>query len=111
VLWEKKTVKVKQALRKVTIFQMQGNHAGKRQNAKFRTFYWKSRSETNSIWPNKSVINNRTSSRSYARRLICIIFKIKENMTAVLRCWNGWMSVPFCVTRRKRSETRHICKF
>jgi hypothetical protein len=36
--------------RKVTILQMWGNHMGKRrQNAKFRIFYWKSRGETNSI--------------------------------------------------------------
>jgi hypothetical protein len=27
---------------------------------KFWTFYWKSRGETNSVWPNKSVMNNRT---------------------------------------------------
>jgi hypothetical protein len=44
------TVKVKQALRKVTILQIWGKHRGKRrQNAKFRTFYWKSRGETNSV--------------------------------------------------------------
>jgi hypothetical protein len=88
---EKNTVKVKEAPRKVTILQIRGNHVGKRrQKTKFRTFYWKSRGETNSICPNKSVINNRnfsdtTSLRYYARRLICIIFKIKENMLAVLR--------------------------
>jgi hypothetical protein len=47
---EKNTVKVKEAPRKVTILQIRGNHVGKRrQNAKFRTFYWKYRGETNSI--------------------------------------------------------------
>jgi hypothetical protein len=58
---KKNTVKVKQAPRKVPILQMRGNHMGKRrQNAKFRIFYWKSRGETNSIRLNKSVIYNRT---------------------------------------------------
>jgi hypothetical protein len=46
----KNTVKVKEAPRKVTILQIQGNQVGKRrQYAEFRTFYWKSRGETNSI--------------------------------------------------------------
>jgi hypothetical protein len=47
---QKNTVKVKEAPRKVTILQVQGNQEGKRrQNAEFRTVYWKSRGETNSI--------------------------------------------------------------
>jgi hypothetical protein len=45
---EKNTVKLKEALRKVTILEIQGNHVGKsRYNTEFRTFYWKSRGETN----------------------------------------------------------------
>jgi hypothetical protein len=32
----------------------------RRQNAKFRTLYWKFRDETNSMLPNESVRNNRT---------------------------------------------------
>jgi hypothetical protein len=48
------TVKLKQAQGKWQYFKCGGNHMGKRrQNAKFRTFYWKSSGETNSIWPNK----------------------------------------------------------
>jgi hypothetical protein len=61
-----------------------------KQNAKFRTFYWKSRGETNSIWPNKiQLFSETTSLRCYTRRVICILFKIKENMLAVLKCWMG----------------------
>jgi hypothetical protein len=62
-----------------------------RQNTKFRTLYFKSRGETNSVWANESVRNNRTlfsetaSLKCYPRRPICIIFKMKENMKAALR--------------------------
>jgi hypothetical protein len=47
---EKNTVNVKEAPRKVTVLKIRGNHMGKRRsNAEFRTFYWKSRGETNAI--------------------------------------------------------------
>jgi hypothetical protein len=86
----KNRAKVKDALRKVTILQIRGNHMGKRYNAEFRTFYWKSRGETNSIWPNKSVINNRTFFGGNFFEMLCketnlYYFQIKENMLAVLR--------------------------
>jgi hypothetical protein len=40
-----------------------------------------------------SINDPSTSLKCYARRLICIIFKIKENIIAVLSGWNGRMSV------------------
>jgi hypothetical protein len=48
---EKNTVKVKQALRKATIIQMRGQPRGlnKTKRQIYRTFYGKSRGETNSI--------------------------------------------------------------
>jgi hypothetical protein len=47
---EKRYSESETSSRKVTILQKRGNHMGKsKQNAKFRTFYWKSRGETNSI--------------------------------------------------------------
>jgi hypothetical protein len=51
---------------------------------------------------------------SNAGATACIILKIKENVIAVLKCWNGWMSVLFVqLTKKKKkgSETRYICKF
>jgi hypothetical protein len=107
VPWEKNTVKVKEARGKWQYFKCGGNRMGKkRQNSKFRTFYWKFRGETNSTWPNKSAMNNRTftettSLRCYAGRLICNIFKIKENIIAVLRCWKGRMTVLFVQLTKK----------
>jgi hypothetical protein len=47
---KKNTVKVEQVRGKWQYFKCGGNHMGKRrQNAKFRTFYCKSRGETNSV--------------------------------------------------------------
>jgi hypothetical protein len=47
---EKRYSKSETSSRKVTLLQMRGNHVGKRkENAKFRTFYWKSRGKTNFI--------------------------------------------------------------
>jgi hypothetical protein len=62
----------------------------RRRNAKFRTFYWKSRGETNSMWPKKvsgiiELFFGDSFFQMFARKLIGIIFKIKENMIAVLR--------------------------
>jgi hypothetical protein len=47
------------------------------------------------------LFSETTSLRCYARRLICIIFKVKENMIAVLRCWNGWKAVLFVQLTKK----------
>jgi hypothetical protein len=41
------------------------------------------------VWWIIELFSKTTSLRCYARRLTCIIFKIKANMIAVLRCWNG----------------------
>jgi hypothetical protein len=47
---EEKYIESETSSRKVTILQMREQPHGKRRpNAKFRTFYWKSRGETNSI--------------------------------------------------------------
>jgi hypothetical protein len=52
-----------------------------------------------------------TSLKCYPRRLICIIFKIKENMIAVLRGLKWVDDSVVCATHKKRSETRYDCKF
>jgi hypothetical protein len=67
-------------------------------------------SDPTKVWWIIELFSKTTSLICYARRLTCIIFKIKENMIAVLKCWNGWMSVLF-VQLTKRSETRYISKF
>jgi hypothetical protein len=68
----KNTMKVKQAQGKWQYFKCRGNHVGKRrQNAIFRTFYWKSRGETKSIRTNKSVMNNRTFFKDNFCEMLC----------------------------------------
>jgi hypothetical protein len=72
VPWGKNTVKVKQAWGKWQYFKCGGNRMGKRrQNTKFRTFYRKSRGETNSISHNTSVINNRTFFEDNFFEMLC----------------------------------------
>jgi hypothetical protein len=62
ILWEKQNlwceIKIQWKWNKLRgkwqYFKCEGNHVSKRrQNARFRTFYWKSRGEANSIWPKK----------------------------------------------------------
>jgi hypothetical protein len=43
-------------------------------------------SDPTKVWLITELFSETTSLRCYARRLLCIIFKIKENMIAVLRC-------------------------
>jgi hypothetical protein len=99
VPWEKNTAKVKQAPRKVTVLQMQGQpHGQRRQNTKFRTFYGKSKGQTNSIWPNKSVINNRTFFRDNFFEMLCMetnlyYFQNQGKYASSSKGLNGWMSV------------------
>jgi hypothetical protein len=117
VPWEKYTVKVKQARWKWQYFKCGGNHMGKRrQNAKFRTFYWKSTGETNSIWPNKSVMNNRTFFRDNFFEMLCKETNVYyfqnqgkyDSSSKVLK----WVDVSAVrATHKKRSETRYIWKF
>jgi hypothetical protein len=52
-------------------------------------------------WWITELFSETPSLRCYARRITCIIFKIKENRIAVLRCWNGWMSVSFMQLTKK----------
>jgi hypothetical protein len=113
----KNTVKVKQAQGKWQYFKCGGNHLGKRrQSTKFRTFYWKSRGETNSILPNKRVMNNRTLFRDSFFEMLCketnlYYFENQgkyDNSSKVLK----WVDVSVVrATRKRRSETRYICKF
>jgi hypothetical protein len=58
-------------------------------------------SDPTKVWWIIELFLETTSLRCYARRLICIIFEIKENMIVVLRCWNGWMSVLFVQITKK----------
>jgi hypothetical protein len=70
----------------------------RRQYAEFRTFYWKSRGETNSIWPNKSVINNRTFFRDKFFEILCketnlYYFQNQGKYASSSKGLNGWMTV------------------
>jgi hypothetical protein len=97
---------------------MRGNHVGKRkENAKFRTFYWKSRGKTNFIWPKKSVMNNRTF--FFENNFFEMLCK-ETNMYYFQNQWKydssskvlKWVDVSVVrATHKKRSATRYICKF
>jgi acetyltransferase-like isoleucine patch superfamily enzyme len=91
----KNTVKVKEAPRKVAILQIRGNHMGKRRsNVEFSTFYWKSRGEANSIWPNKSVINNRTffgdNFEIFCKETNLYYFQNQGKYASSSKWLNGW---------------------
>jgi hypothetical protein len=65
-------------------------------------------SDPTKMWSIIELFSETTSLRCYARRLICIIFKFKENMIAVSK----WVDVSVVrATHKKRSETRYNCKF
>jgi hypothetical protein len=74
-------------------------HIGKRrQYDKFRTFYWKSRDETNSIRPNKSVINNTTFLGDNFFEILCketnlYYFQNQGKYASNSKGLNGWVSV------------------
>jgi hypothetical protein len=113
----KNTVKVKGALRKVTILQIRGNHVGKRRwNAEFRTFYWKSRGETNSTWPSKSVINNRTFFGDNFFEILCketnlYYFQNQGKYASSSKGLNGWMSVWQNWKKKNAIILQYIIKF
>jgi hypothetical protein len=107
ILWEKQKLchekkiqwKWNKLLGKWQYFRYGGNHVGKRtQNAKFRTFYWKSRDETNSIWPNKNVIINWTFFGDNFFEMLCketnlYCVQNKGKYASISKGLNGWMSV------------------
>jgi hypothetical protein len=70
----------------------------RRQNAKFRTFYWKYRGETNSIWPNESAIHNRTLFGGNFFEILCketnlYYFQSQGKYGSNFKGLNGWMSL------------------
>jgi hypothetical protein len=98
-------------------FKCGGNHMGKgRQNAKFRIFYWKSRGETNSIWPSKSVMNHRHVFGDSFFKMLCkktnlYYFKNQGKYDSSSKALK-WVDISVvCATHKKRSETRYISKF
>jgi hypothetical protein len=107
ILWEKQKFCHKKKIQwkwnklqgKWQYFKCGGNQVGKRrQNAKFTTFYCKSRGETNSTWPNKSVISNRTFFGDNFFEMLCketnlYYFQNQGKYTSSSKDLNGWMSV------------------
>jgi hypothetical protein len=63
-------------------------------------------SDPTKVWWIIEFLSETTCLRCYARRLICFIFKIKENMIVVLRGWNGWMSVLFLQLTKKKKGVK-----
>jgi hypothetical protein len=95
---EENTVNMKEAQRKVTILQIRGNHVGKRrQNAKFRTFYWKLGVKQILSGPTKvsEIIElfSETTSEILCKKTSLYYFQNQGKYASSSKELNGWMSV------------------